>query len=171
MTDKKKRFAERYVLHYEAKRAAVEAGYSEKTAAQIGYDLKKDQGIIECIKELEEERKQRTTVDYAFLSDKFLEITNADYTTCFDRGENGKLTFKSLEAIPEHLRKNIVEIHIVDNAHGQNVKVKFTDKMSAYDKLCRHLKYYGEETQNEKPTINIYTDPETASLIEDSDDD
>ena len=50
MTKKRRRFISAYLKSFNATRAAIEAGYSQKTAAQIGYDLLRIPQISDEIK-------------------------------------------------------------------------------------------------------------------------
>ena len=51
MTKKQKVFIDRYFVHRVASRAAIEAGYSEKTSRQLGYSLLKKPGVRKAIEE------------------------------------------------------------------------------------------------------------------------
>jgi len=50
MTNKRRRFIAAYLKSFNATKAAIEAGYSEKAAAQIGYDLLRIPQISDEIK-------------------------------------------------------------------------------------------------------------------------
>lgn len=51
LTDKQRRFIEEYTVDFSATQAAIRAGYSEKTAGQIGYQLLQKPSISEAIEE------------------------------------------------------------------------------------------------------------------------
>lgn len=55
LTTKNKRFIEEYVIDFNATRAAINAGYSEKTARSIGCELLTKPDIRSAIKKLIEE--------------------------------------------------------------------------------------------------------------------
>ena len=55
LTDKQERFAQAYVLHRNATEAAKAAGYAERSAYNQGYRMLKNEEIIECISDLENE--------------------------------------------------------------------------------------------------------------------
>ena len=46
LTPRQRRFAEEYVIDYDAKAAAIRAGYSPNAAAETGYTLRKHIGVI-----------------------------------------------------------------------------------------------------------------------------
>ena len=55
LTERQERFAQAYILHQNAKRAALTAGYSTKSAANQGYRMLKNEEIKERISDLENE--------------------------------------------------------------------------------------------------------------------
>lgn len=54
LKDKQEKFAQSYVLHRNATKAAIAAGYSEASAHNQGYRLAHDEKVQERIKELEQ---------------------------------------------------------------------------------------------------------------------
>ena len=63
MTDKQKRFADEYLIDCNAKRAAIRAGYSPKTAYSIGNENLKKPEIKSYIDELLEKLHDEKTAD------------------------------------------------------------------------------------------------------------
>lgn len=61
--DKHDIFCREYLIDRNATRSAIEAGYSEKTAAQAGSRLLKNVKIIDRIIELSSERNKRCEID------------------------------------------------------------------------------------------------------------
>ena len=55
LTERQERFAQAYILHQNAKRAALTAGYSTKSAANQGYRMLKNEEIKERISDLRNE--------------------------------------------------------------------------------------------------------------------
>ena len=51
LTAKQQRFVEEYLIDLNAKKAAIRAGYSEKTAEQIGYQLIQKTSVLDAIKD------------------------------------------------------------------------------------------------------------------------
>lgn len=51
MTNKQKAFIDQYYKHRNATRSAIEAGYSEKTARQLGYSLLNKPKVRKAIEE------------------------------------------------------------------------------------------------------------------------
>ena len=55
LTERQERFAQAYILHQNAKKAALTAGYSTKSAANQGYRMLKNEEIKERISDLRKE--------------------------------------------------------------------------------------------------------------------
>lgn len=63
LTDKQQRFVEEYLKDLNATRAAIDAGYSKKTAEQQGYQLLQKTLVSEAIQEAQQKRSERTKID------------------------------------------------------------------------------------------------------------
>ena len=61
-TVKQGRFVQEYLIDGNATQAAIRAGYSEETAAMIGYENLRKPYILEAIKEAEKDRLARTLI-------------------------------------------------------------------------------------------------------------
>lgn len=62
LTPKQQRFVDEYLIDLNATQAAIRAGYSEKTARQIGEQNLSKLDIAEAIAKAQEQRQQRTQV-------------------------------------------------------------------------------------------------------------
>ena len=62
LTPKQKRFCEEYIIDLNATQAAIRAGYSKKTAKEIGYENLTKLHVQDYIKELNSERQERTRI-------------------------------------------------------------------------------------------------------------
>ena len=63
LTDRQIKFAEEYLLDFNAKRAAIAAGYSKKTAENIASENLKKKEIQKYINELQQKRKEKYELD------------------------------------------------------------------------------------------------------------
>ncbi|WP_180048678.1 terminase small subunit [Acinetobacter sp. YH12144] len=65
LTPKQQRFIEEYLIDLNATQAAIRAGYSEKTAEQLGYQLLQKTSVLKAIEEAKNQVSKRTelTVD------------------------------------------------------------------------------------------------------------
>ena len=62
LTEKQKRFVAEYLIEANQKKAAIKAGYSEKTAEQIGYQLLQKTSVAEAIEKAQRKRELRTDI-------------------------------------------------------------------------------------------------------------
>lgn len=103
LTEKQQRFIEEYLIDLNATKAAIRAGYSEKRASEIGYQLLQKTTIKSAIQAAAEERSKRT----AITADRVLqEIGEVAFMSAADYQEsklkyNNKL--KALEMLAKHL--------------------------------------------------------------------
>jgi phage terminase small subunit len=78
LTDKQKRFCEEYVKDWNATRAAIAAGYSEKTAAVTGYENLKKPYIADYIEEIQSDLKKLTGDSFTSQVEKLKEFMQDD---------------------------------------------------------------------------------------------
>lgn len=66
LTPKQQRFVEEYLIDLNAKQSAIRAGYSAKTAEQMGYQLLQKTSVQKAIQEAQNKLSERTeiTQDY-----------------------------------------------------------------------------------------------------------
>ena len=97
LTEKQKLFVAEYLKDPNAKGAAIRAGYSEKTAEQIGYQLLQKTSVAEAIAKAQKKREQRTEIT----ADKVLkELASIGFN---DEKERTADRLKALELIGKHL--------------------------------------------------------------------
>ena len=72
LTDKEELFCNKYIASLNATQATIEAGYSEKTARQIGSKLLSKVNIQERIAELKAKRDKRLNIDQDFVVNNLL---------------------------------------------------------------------------------------------------
>lgn len=73
-------FVDEYIIDFNAKEAAIRAGYSPKTAAQQGYRLLQDERIGAAIDEAIAKRTKRMHITQDHVLGMWWQIANADYS-------------------------------------------------------------------------------------------
>lgn len=172
LTEKQRRFCELYAIEPNAAKAAIAAGYSEKTARATGCENLTKQNIIDYIKELRKDAEQLLGFNKETLLNELKSIAMqniSDYLE--DWGE-----LKDFEEVDKSKKKAITNIEIVetstlDGGKVVNTKLKLGNKIQAITELVRIMGYDKQEapTANEgKFTVNInpIVAPETSGLIE-----
>jgi phage terminase small subunit len=137
-------FCLEYLKDFNATRAAIDAGYSEKTAHSQACRLLKTPRIVKYIEEAMRKREEAVQLDAQYVLTRLGEQTEADFADIFD--EDGKLLdmkdwpkiwrqglISGFERCP--LTKVVTKIRISDRTKilellGKHVKVKaFSDKL------------------------------------------
>lgn len=97
LTDKQKRFVAEYLINPNQKQAAIKAGYSEKTAEQIGYQLLQKTSVAEAIAKAQRKREIRTDIT----ADRVLqELADIGFDKEVERTTD---RLKALELVGKHL--------------------------------------------------------------------
>ena len=78
LTPKQSRFVDEYLVDLNATQAAVRAGYSAKTAGQIGDENLKKPQIAKALSDRMKQREQRTQVDADYVIKRLQEIDQMD---------------------------------------------------------------------------------------------
>ena len=76
MTPKQDRFVLEYMIDHNATQAAIRAGYSEKTAAEIGYEYLRKPHIAEAIRKAQTKRAERLELTAASVTTRLLVIAD-----------------------------------------------------------------------------------------------
>jgi phage terminase small subunit len=118
LTEKQKRFCEEYIIDLNATQAAIRAGYSEKTAKEIGYEHLTKPHIQEYISELKKKVSERLELSVDWVVNRLKDISDrcmqAEPVMIFDPDsrsyvESGEYKFdssganKATELLGKHL--------------------------------------------------------------------
>ena len=63
LTPKQSRFVDEYLIDLNGTKAAIRAGYSKKTASEVGYENLRKPQIAEAVAEAKKERSEATKID------------------------------------------------------------------------------------------------------------
>lgn len=144
LSAKQNAFVAQYLVDLDATKAAIRAGYSEKTAASIGAENLRKPQIKQAVAEAIARRSARVEVKQDDVLRELIRIFAADIGLAYD--ENGKL--KKLHDMPEDIRRCIVGVKVKElfEGHGEEreyigdlVEVKFADKVKAIEMAMKHL--------------------------------
>lgn len=75
-TEKQKRFCEEYVKDLNGTRAAIRAGYSERSARQSANDLLSEPDIKQYVSQLQSEISKKLKIDAEWVLNRFVEISD-----------------------------------------------------------------------------------------------
>ncbi len=153
LTRKQASFVERYLLDLNSTKAARDAGYSQKAATQIGYDLLQIPKVKAAINAAIAERSRATGVDAAWVLKRLVEEAEADIGDLYE--SDGKL--KPIHEWPHVFRTGLVasveteplfEGTAADRKHvGTRYKVRFSDRIRRIELIGKHVRVTAFEDQ------------------------
>lgn len=182
LTEKQKKFCQEYIYDWNGRRAAIAAGYSEKTAHVISNEnLNKPyiQAYINYIKDnLEEqagisrlmvlnEYKKMAFSSIAHLHNTWIELKDFEALT-----KEQKDCIESIET--KKIKRKFAgdEDNLIDQ-YVEYVKIKLFSKERALENICKMLGYNPKETQldtDQKHTAITITFPENFKDLPDCED-
>lgn len=141
MTPKQERFVEEYLKDLNATQAAIRAGYSKKTAQQIGTENLSKPVIAEAIADAQGQRSERTKIDADWVLTRLASEATADLGDLY--AEDGG--FKPISEWPLIWRQGLVSGLDVDEEfkdgvkRGQVTKVKLSDRIRRLELIGKHV--------------------------------
>lgn len=155
LTDKQRIFCEEYLIDFNATRAAIAAGYSEKTARKIGSENLTKPDIQNYLNQKREEISKRHDVTMDRIIQEYAHIAFQDTAELFDGS-----VLKEVSELPEHVTRALSEVtvqSVKSFGEGDNkkiaevIKVKSHDKKGALDSLTRILGGFEKDNEQTKP--------------------
>jgi phage terminase small subunit len=144
LTDKQKAFVEKYLVCFNATQAALEAGYSEKTARQQGSRLLSNVDISEKIQQRLDDLKMSADEALLILANQ-ARASIGDY---FFTDKYGTVPI-NLQDIPKEKLKAVKEIKVTSVPGGIEYQLKLYDAQSAAKEIIRlHRLDGGQSTEN-----------------------
>ena len=158
LTAKQQRFVEEYLVDLNATQAAIRAGYSQKTARDIGCENLTKPNIASAITEKMKALSERTeiTVDDVVKELALLGFANMlDYVRISEEGEPfidlSDLTREQAAAISETMVEDYYEGRGEGARQVRKVRLKFHDKKGALTKLGEHLGMFTQKVEHSGP--------------------
>lgn len=160
LTDKQIRFCEEYIIDMNGTQAAIRAGYSEKTARQIASEYLSKPNIQEKISLLKKELSEKTGVTAQMVINELAKVAFLDPRDLFSV-DNALLNVRQLDDKSAGAISSIEvyeEYGVVDDERqpiGQTKKIKFWDKVSALEKLGKHLGIFEKDNTQRSDRILV----------------
>lgn len=147
LTDKQRIFCEEYIIDLNATKAAVRAGYSEKTAYSIGNENLKKPEIQNLINELMNERSKTTKITAQMVLN---ELANVGFSNIQDYIKEG-FTIENIQSLKKEHAAAISSVETkttyFKDGHTVDVKFKLHDKLSALEKVGKHIGFFKEDNE------------------------
>ncbi len=137
LTDKQQRFVDEYLIDLNATQAAIRAGYSEKTAKEIGSENLTKPNIAKAIQEAQNKRTEQTQIDAAYVLKRLVEIDQMDVLDIMD----DQMKIRPVNEWPKVWRQYVVNLENLELSDGEGCfkKIKWPDKVKNLELLGRHV--------------------------------
>lgn len=103
LTPKQERFVQEYLVDLNATAAAKRAGYSEKRASELGYQLLRKTTVQAAIQRAIQDRSQRTGVTQDYVIEKLKAIADKQASDAPDSDLKYSSQIKAIELLGKHL--------------------------------------------------------------------
>ncbi|MEO6521133.1 MAG: terminase small subunit [Mucilaginibacter sp.] len=180
LTLQQQRFCDEYLVCFNAFRAALSAGYSENTARKG--DMLHQPKIQAYLKAGMDKARQRLEVTHDMILRELAKIAFSNMGNYYD----DTATLKPMSLLTSDEKAAISQYQIMDstdeygNRVGELSRIKLHNKMSALDKIARHVGFYGvakskeqgakiqgkvaEVVSGELPVVSLGEEQEAGSL-------
>ncbi|KAA0699979.1 terminase small subunit [Neorhizobium sp. P12A] len=146
LTAKQSRFSVEYLIDLNATQAAIRAGYSEKSAADIGAELLINPGVRSAISDAIAARTERTQITSDWVLERLADDMEADIADLF--GDDNQLL--PVDEWPMVFRKGLVSGCDIEERYGDSsgggrmitgrvIKLRFSDRLKRLELIGRHV--------------------------------
>lgn len=146
LTPKQQRFVDEYLVDLNATQAAIRAGYSPKTAGQIGERLLKKVEIQQALAKRMKAREQRTEVTQDRVVKELAKVAFGDPRNVMTWGPGG-VKLKDSAELTDDEAAFVSEVSETTTEHGGSLKLKTNDKLKALELLGKHLGMFKEKVE------------------------
>lgn len=158
LTERQARFVEEYLVDLNATKAAIRAGYSEKTAEQMGYQLLQKTSVQEAIRQAIAARSARTEITQDMVLRELAAI-GFSRATDYVQVQGGRVRISDTGGLTD-VQKGVIA-SIKEGKNG--IEIRLYDKVGALHLLGQHLGIFDSRAgQNQTTENNIF------DVIEDS---
>jgi len=152
LTPKQERFVHEYLIDCNATKAAIRAGYKEKTAFAIGHENLRKPKIAELLQQKMDERSARTQIAADNVLRELARLAFSDVRKFFD--ENGNL--KPISELDDDAAACLAGFDVSTSSSGSGEdkeietikKIKIWDKSRNLELLARHLGLLRDDSKN-----------------------
>ena len=139
LTDKKEAFCREYIVDFNATKAVIRAGYSEKTANRIASQLLSKLDIQERISELKSIRMERIDVNADYVLKRLVDIDQMDVADILTDGGD----IKPIKEWPKVWRTTLsaIDIQVINSGDMEAItkKIKWPDKLRNIELIGKHI--------------------------------
>ena len=164
LTDKQERFCYEYCIDFNATQAAIRAGYSERSAAEIGRQNLMKLEIQTRIKEMQTNLSETAGISALKVINEHAKIAFSGISKLKD----GWMTLKDFKSLTEDEKACIQEIQTKEARRSDGgdgiiveewVKLKLYDKQKSLDSISNLLGFNAPTKSEVKNQLDIILDP------------
>lgn len=157
LTEKQERFCKEYIIDLNATQAAKRAGYSDKTAFEIGYQLLKKTLVQEIIQAQMDARAKRLDITADRVLKEYAKIAFSDIRKFYD--EKGHLKHPKDIDDDSACALSAIETEQIFSRDGDGIgivkKIKVHNKLGALDSIARHLGMFEKDNKQKADALGI----------------
>jgi phage terminase small subunit len=155
MTPKQQLFVREYLVDLNATQAAIRAGYSERTAGQMGFDLLKNPQVAAAIQAGMDKRAAKVEITAERVLQEIARLAFFDPSKLF--GHDGRVL--PISDLDEDTRRAIAGLEVQDLGGEESIgvvrKYKLADKGANLERLGRHLKLFTDKVEISGAVVSI----------------
>lgn len=159
MTAQRIKFCEQYVIDHNGTQAAIRAGYAKKSAKVAASRLLTYDNVINKIRELLAEQSKRTAITADAVLEELRRIGFSNIQEFID-DEN---SVKMIRTIERDKAAAVEAIKVTETVYGRGpdaitktaTTFKLADKLSALDKIMRHLGMFEKDNRQKPATETV----------------
>ena len=134
LTPKQRKFVAEYLVDLNATRAAIRAGYSEKTADRIGPELLGKTCVREAVEAAQKRREKRTEITQDRVLNELARVAFGNSRAVMSWGPGG-LVLRNSDELTEDEAALVSEVRETTTKDGGSMALKTHDKMKALELL------------------------------------
>lgn len=143
LTDKQAAFVQEYLVDLNATQAAIRAGYSPRSASELGARLLAREHVQEAVRQAQAQRAERVALTADRVVRELARIAFSDPRDLMEWGPDGVVLRPSAELSAEQAA-SVAEV--AGSTSGPRLKKH--DKVKALELLGRHIGLFTERVQN-----------------------
>nr|WP_038289860.1 terminase small subunit [Acetivibrio straminisolvens] len=154
MTDKQQRFIEEYLIDLNATQAAIRAGYSPKTAKEIGSENLSKPNIRARIEQAMAERSKRTGIN----QDRVLrELARIAFVNAADVINFDSATIAEGASEDDTAAIASVKVKTIPTPDGEGIEreIRLADKLKALELCGKHLGMFNDKVDANVPVTVV----------------